>query len=170
MTVWEDMKIEIVNRIKEIKDEILADFHRKVFDTIKTLGGDQTNLNGSRSTELWKILKRRVPKNAPIVPVGKKDKSGNLITNFEGLKSLYLKTYIDRMRERPIKDEYKDIKELKEELFEIRLHISKCNESEPWTMEELVTCLNELKGGRPEIPMRGMFENINVKTFQQNEN
>ena len=78
---------------------------------------------------MWKILKRKVPKNAPSVPVGKKDKSGNLITNIEGLKSLYLKTYINRMRDRPIKDEYKDIKEMKEELFDIRLNISKCNES-----------------------------------------
>ena len=156
MTVDEDMKAEIVNRIKDIEDEIGdeigANFHREVLDTIKTHGGDHTNLNGSGRTELWKILKRKVPKNAPIVPVGKKDKAGNLITNFEGLKSLYLKTYIDRMRERPIKDEYRDIKEMKEELFEMRLHISKCNESDPWTMEDLVSSLNELKGGKARDP------------------
>ena len=51
MTLSEDMKAEIVNRIKEIEnnigDEIGANFHREVLNTIKTLGGDHTNLNGS---------------------------------------------------------------------------------------------------------------------------
>ena len=86
------------------------------------------------------------------MPVGKKDKSGKLITNYEGLKSLYLKTYIDRLRDRPIKNEYQEIKSRKEELFEIRLILAKSKISKPWTMNDLVDCLNELKAGKSRDP------------------
>ena len=87
----EDMKIKIEKRIKEIEekigDEVAASFHKEIVETINNLGGDHQNLNGSGRKELWKLLKRKVPKNAAVVPVGKKDKSGKLITNYEGLNA-----------------------------------------------------------------------------------
>ena len=53
---------------------------------------------------MWKILKKKYPETSPDVPVGKKDKSGNLITNHKGLKQLYLETYMHRLRNIPIKN------------------------------------------------------------------
>ena len=156
VSIDKDTRVKIENRIKEIEleigDEIADDYHREILETVNALGGDHHNLNGSGRTELWKLLKRKVPKNAPIIPIGKKDKSGNLVTNFEGLKSLYLKTYINRLRNRPIKSEYEEIKAMKEELFELRLSLAKSNKSDPWTMEDLVSILNELKGGKARDP------------------
>ena len=152
----EDMKVEIEKRIKEIEekvgDEIADSYHKEIVDTINSLGGDKQNLDGSGRKELWKLLKRKVPKNAAVVPVGKKDMSGKLVTNYEGLKSLYLKTYIHRLRNRPIKNEYQEIKYRKEELFKLRLFLAKSKISEPWTMNDLVECLNELKGGKARDP------------------
>ena len=152
----EDMKVKIEQRIKEIEenigDEIAENYHKEIVDTINTLGGDHQNLNGSGRNELWKLLKRKVPKKAAVVPVGKKDESGRLITNYEGLKSLYLKTYIHRLRNRPIKNEYLEMKARKEELFEMRLILAKSNVSEPWTMGDLVDSLNELKRGKARDP------------------
>ena len=51
------------------------------------------------------------------VPVGKKDSGGNLITNHAGLKKLYLDTYLNRLRNRPIKTDFEQIKEMKNDLF-----------------------------------------------------
>ena len=108
------------------------------------LGGDSKNLNGSGRKHMWKILKRKFPKCSPAIPVGKKDKSGNLITNHNGLKDLYLKTYVHRLRNRPIKAEFQGMKELKEELFEMRLNLAKCNKSSPWTLKDLEFILKHL--------------------------
>ena len=51
---------------------------------------------------MWKMLKKMYPKISRAVPVGKQDRGGNIITNHESLKHLYLDTYIKRLRNRPI--------------------------------------------------------------------
>ena len=52
------------------------------------LGGDQSNLNGSARNELWKVLKQNIPKIPLKFQLGRKDFSGNSITNYEGLKRI----------------------------------------------------------------------------------
>ena len=74
------------------------------------MGGDKQNLNGGGRRAIWNILKRKYPKNDIAVPVGKKDRAGNIVTNHEGLKHLYLNTYVHRLRDRPIKEEFKILK------------------------------------------------------------
>ena len=83
---------------------------KEVVETIKSLGGDEHSLSGAGRKQMWKLLKRKFPKNIPVVPVGKKDGTGNIITNHEGLKNLYLKTYIHRLRNRPIKSDFEELK------------------------------------------------------------
>ena len=155
-TIDEEMKRKIEERITQIEANIGNDISEKykneIMDTLQQLGGDRKNLSGSGRKKLWEILKRKYPKCAPGVPVGKKDKFGNLITNHEGLKKLYLETYIHRLRNRHIKDELKEIKKLKEELFELRLELSKCNKSAPWTMDQLEVILKHLKHGKARDP------------------
>ena len=109
-------------------------------------------MNGTGRKNLWKYLKRKYPKSVPAVPVGKKDKFGNVITNHEGLKQLYLNTYVHRLRNRPMKEEYQDIKVLKEELFELRLELANCNQSVPWNMEDLEFVLSNLRQGKARDP------------------
>ena len=77
--------------------------------------------NGSGRKVLWELLKKKYPKCVPSVPVGKKDKSGNIVTNHQGLKKLYLDTYIHRLRNRPLKKE-----------FDLRLKLASGNKSIPW--------------------------------------
>ena len=47
-------------------------------DTSENLNGEKDNLGGAGRKQMWKILKKKYPKTSPDVPVGKKDKSGNL--------------------------------------------------------------------------------------------
>ena len=86
-------------------------------DTSENLNGEKDNLCVAGRKQMWKILKKKYPKTSPDVPVGKKDKSGNLITNHKGLKQLYLETYMHRLRNRPIKKDFEEIEELKNKLF-----------------------------------------------------
>ena len=154
--VSEEIKIEMNDKIVEIEEKIgndIADkYHREIVDSINALGGDHKNLNGSARIELWKILNKKIPKNSPTVPVGKKDVFGNIVTNYEGLKNLYLNTYINRLRSRPIKPEFQDIKKLKEELFNMRFDLVNINKSALWTMKDLEDVLNKLKEGKARDP------------------
>ena len=109
--VTEEIKSDIVNRIKQIeKDiekEITEENIKETVEAIKSLSGS------NKSKEMWKLLKNNYPKILPAVPVGKKDRSGNLITNHEGLKHLYQQTYIERLRNRPMKAEFEELYKLK---------------------------------------------------------
>ena len=55
--------------------------------------------------------------------MGKRDRSGNIVTNHNGLKNLYINTYVHRLRNRPIKDDFEEIKEHKDNLFELRMKL-----------------------------------------------
>ena len=100
--------------------------------------------------KLWKVLKKNFPKISNAVPVGKKDMKGNIIRKHDSLKHLYLQTYLNRLRNRPIKPGMEEIRKLKMELFNLRLRLSKMNRSQPWTMTHLdkaIKCLKKIKPG-----------------------
>ena len=84
---------------------------------------------------MWKTLKKHYPKVSSSIPVGKNDHKGNIITDHEGLKKLYLQTYVNRLRNRPMKPVLEEMKKLKTELFELEL--SKFNKSKSWTIVDL---------------------------------
>ena len=109
-TIDEEMKEKILKRIsdieKKISDEVAEENAKEITETIKSLGVDEVSLGGDGRKKMWRMLKRRYPKNVTPVPVGKKDRRGSLITNHEGLKKLYLKTYIHRLRNRPIRSDF----------------------------------------------------------------
>ena len=86
------------------------------------------------------------------MPVGKKDGQGNLITNHKQLKKLYLKTYTQRMRNRPMKTELGELKDLKDELFNVRLKLASKKKSEPWLMVDLEKVLKVLKKDKARDP------------------
>ena len=74
------------------------------------------------------------------------------MTNHEGLKKLYLQTYMHRLRNRPIKEGFEELKAFKDELFELRLKLASSNRSLPWTMEDLEAVLENLKEGKSRDP------------------
>ena len=151
-----DRKQEIEEKIKVIEDEIgneiSEEYGQEILDTIESLGGDHQAINGSGRNILWKMLKRKYPKISPAIPVGKIDKSGKLVTSHTELKNLYLKTYLHRLRNRPVKSDIKELKRLKEELFDIRLSLANSNKSVPWSLNDLEMVLKSLKPGKSRDP------------------
>ena len=79
------------------------------------------------------------------VPIAKKNKNGELVTNHAHLKELYRSTYERRMEHRIIKPELKQMYELKMNLFSLRIEVSKQKRCEDWTKVELLKVLKSLK-------------------------
>ena len=109
-------------------------------------------MNGSGRRKLCGVLKRKFPKNSPAVPVGKKDSKEKIITNHEQLKHLYLKTYMQRMRNRPMKENLEHMKIMKNKLFESRIELANENKTQPWKMIHLEAVLKALKKNKSRDP------------------
>ena len=156
-TCDEDIRNRIKNRIIEIEDGIENKIGhgniKEMVQILRELGGNETGLGPNGRNKMWKILKEKFPTRASQdVPIGKKDKSGNVITNHEGLKHLYLQTFTHRLRNRPIKHEFLDLKQMKMELFDLRLELSKYKKSKPWVLKDLENVLNSLKNDKARDP------------------
>ena len=147
-----DIECQINNIEEDIADSISDEFKNELESNLKSIGGDTQSISGSGRIKLWQVLKKHYPKNIQSPPVGKKDESGNMITNHEALKKLYFQTYQQRLRNRPIKEELEEFKSLKEELFELRLKIAQSSKSKPWTMDDLNRILDKLKPGKARDP------------------
>ena len=154
--ISEDMKIKIEVRIKQIEEdmenEVSEEYRNEVMETLRELSGSEDCVNGDRRKRMWKILKKNYPQDLNKIPMGKKDRKGNIITNHEGLKSLFLDTYVNRLRNRPMKPDLEELKELKEELFELRLGLSKMKQGSVWTIKHLDMALKGLKKDKARDP------------------
>ena len=128
---------------------VLRKTYQKIKDNFDCISGKNGRLN---CNGMWNVMKKVFPKNIKPLPVGKKNEVGQIITNPESLKSLYLETYIHRLRHRPIREDYSNLKKLKETLFEIRLKVCKLRKSKPWTEEKLETVLRSLKMNKSRDP------------------
>ena len=95
-----------------IKDQL-----KEAVETLRKLGGQEDKIRGEGRKNIWKMLKEMYPKISCAVPVGKQDKSGNIITNHESLKHLYLGTYINRLRNRPMRQGFEEIKKIEIKSF-----------------------------------------------------
>ena len=62
-----------------------------------------------------------VPKNSEDPPSAKMNQEGELVTDRTELEKLYLQTYIDRLKPNPVPVKLKDIFELKNLLFDLRM-------------------------------------------------
>ena len=151
--VADNIKEDLEERIKAIEDDIgenvISENHKVILDTVKELGDD---FEGVERRQLWKMLKKKFPKKLNAVPIGKKNNQGQIVTNHMELKHLYLNSYTQRLRNRPIKEEFEEIKSIKEEIFYKRIKISLTRKSEPWTMMNLESVLKKLKKDKARDP------------------
>lgn len=63
------------------------------------------------------------------IPSAKKDQSGNLITTKSALLQLYKSTYIERLSSKEIQPNFTELKNMKEDLFEMRFEIAESRKS-----------------------------------------
>ena len=81
----EEMRFKIQDRIKQIEEEVerevSEEYLKEIMETLRELGGEENSISGEGRKKMWKLLKRNYPKIVPAIPVGKKDRKVNIITN-----------------------------------------------------------------------------------------
>ena len=148
-----EAKLEEVEKV--LNDKCSLKNAEMVKEYIKDVETDEGNFS---QLKLWKLKQKLCPKSCD-PPMAKKDEEGNLITSPELLKSLYLKTYQERLKNRDMKEELKDIFFLKEELWSSRMEELKSNKSTPWSESELRKALKSLKKNKTQDP-NGMINEL----------
>ena len=63
------------------------------------------------------------------------DPEGNLLSSPEAIEKAALKTYENRLKNRPIKEGLEQMRKVKEDLCNLRLNIASKNKTEPWTLD-----------------------------------
>ena len=128
--------------VDQIGEEISKRHRDKVFSIIDTVSNEYGTMN---QLSVWDLKKKLIPSKTAAVPIGKTDSKRNLVTDQDGLKRLYLQTYVHRLRNRPIKPRLKKILHMRMKLFQSRLQLSKSRISREWTMIDLNSVLSDLK-------------------------
>ena len=149
----ENTKKELEEKLDELEDqiseEIAAENRTKVVDNFKELSNPDGLIN---TNGMWNIKRKMFPKNKESLPFAKQDFDGNLITSQSKLKTLYLETFVHRLRSRPIKQELMTLRIMKEELCEERLKLAKITKSTPWNSSDLKKVLKSLKKNKCKNP------------------
>ena len=101
---------------------------------------------------MWKLTKKLFPKNAKALPISKKNMEGRLVSSPEELRELYIETYLHRLRHRPAKPEFEELKTLKEHLCAKRLEFVKMKPFQPWVEKDLKKVLQSLKINKSRDP------------------
>ena len=70
---------------------------------------------------MWKLRSLLIPREYD-PPMAKRDQFGNIVTNPNTLKKLYLDTYVKRLEHRKIDDKYVDNYNMKMKLWKLRFH------------------------------------------------
>ena len=138
--------------LEKVEEELSEKCAEKNYKVVQDeLRGIEDDVNGFNAAKLWKLKKKLSPQTRE-PPVSMCDESGNRITSSANLKTHTMKHYKKVLSNRPIKEEFKQIKEEKEELCRRRIEMAKKNKSEPWSMEDLETVLKYLKKKKSKDP------------------
>ena len=152
----ENLKADLENVTSKLTSLVSENNYEKIKENFQHL--DQTEGEIS-SAGIWKITKKEFPKNTKSAPSAKLDVNNRLISDPIGLKKLYSETFVHRLRQRPIKEDYSNLYELQKILLEKRLLLTVDEKSQDWTEEDLIAVLSSLKNGKCRDPL-GMINEI----------
>ena len=154
----DDENIENEHRETEkiIADESAESNRKLVMENFEALSSTDGTVN---TNGMWKLKKKVFPKHVNPLPVCKKKFQGQIISNPEELKTLYMETYKHRLRQRPISRDLENLKNLKEKLFKQRLRLCKLRKSPAWGAKDLKKVLKNLKTNKARDP-KGLINDL----------
>ena len=139
-------------RLEEVENYLNDHCAEKNADTVREyVQGVENDAGNFSQLKLCKLKQKLCPKSSD-PPMAKKDGNGNLITSQESLKSLYLKTYQNRLKNREMKKELLDVFFLKEELWSSRMEELRNLKTNPWTVTDLRRAIKSLKKNKTSDP------------------
>ena len=125
---------------------------------VKVLGSLETDHGSTNNTNVWREMKKAYPKKLKPLSTGVKNIEGKVITNPDEKKNIILKHFLHRMRRRSTKEEFKEIININEDTFRLRIEMSKSKKSDPISMNELNKALKSLKLGKTRDPQSWVCE------------
>ena len=152
-------KIIAQDKLDEVEKFLIDKCAADNAETVKQHISEVQREDGNFSQlKLWKLKQKLCPKVSD-PPMAKRDENGTLITAPDLLKSLYLKTYQNRLRNREMKEDLMDVFYLKEELWLSRLKELRKVKTAPWNKLQLRKALKSLKNNKTVDP-NGMINEI----------
>ena len=145
-------------KISQLEILISKLMYQKNTETIGKFAKEVKMSGKFSQTGFWKLKKKLCPKSGD-PPMAKKDEKGNLITELDTLKLLYMDTYKHRLRHRIIDAEYCELECMKVELWRRRMDGLVRNKAPLWTMKDLDKALSSLKNNQARDPL-GMISDI----------
>jgi hypothetical protein len=97
---------------------------------------------------MWKLLKKLWPKTGNSLPTAKKNHKGKIVSGPKELKILMAKEYKQRLRNRPVRPDLKQMKLRKNRIFQLKLKLAESKKSPEWTMADLNKVLSRLKNNK----------------------
>ena len=139
--------IDLKTCLEECENQISDLNASKNAETIRNHYANLTEEGCFNLPKMW-ALKRKLNIKGSENPAAKKDKSGKLITSKSTLLQLYKSTYIDRLSPKNIQPQYAELKDMKNNLFEMRVQIAKSRKSADWTTGQVASVCKYLKNGK----------------------
>ena len=159
-------KHELEDKITKIESKIADKTASKYTELIKDHVGEVCTIEGKfNPIKVWKLKKKIFPKLAENA-TAKIGSNGELVTNPNLLKKLYLETFQKRLSHRVILPHLRKLKSLREELFQKRIQKAAENKSANYTEEDLIKVLKKLKPNKATDPMG--FTNEMKRLFNKN--
>ena len=159
--------LKILKEIKEVSSDMLKPILNleitNLENLISSLQGDKCKkimfqdmrelvIDGAFSlNNAWKLKKKLFPRCSDS-PFALNDKNGNLVADYDGILEVMKEEFVFRLRNREMKDEYLELKELKEYLCQLRLRITKNSDFQKWSMQQLIKAVAKLKNNKCKDP------------------
>ena len=115
-------------------------------------GGIDCEYGGINSGKLWNLKKEIFPKNRDPPTAMIDPESGNLLTSEDKIEEAAVRVYEERLKNKPMKDDLKHVKDAKEMLCEKILKLASLRKTPPWTMKDLEKVLKNLKKQKSRDP------------------
>ena len=159
---------KLENEVEAVENELSEDYKSKQIEKLNEHLNIITDTDGKVDTAgAWKLRRKVLPKQ-PEQLTSKMNKNGDIVTNPEKIKELYLEAYTDRLKHREIIPDLQNLQIIREQLFQQRLDQAKLNKSPPWTMDQLETVLGKLKAGKATDPIGLVNELFMLKNIGTN--
>ena len=135
-----------IDEIEEVSSSIAemeaAGNREKILKNFKYYSENPENI---QMQKMWKILKNLCPRVKSTLPSAKRNHKGKVFSGQKDLTNLLGKEYKNRLRTRPVRQDFKPTKERRKRIFDMKIRLSLSKESAPWTMKDLEVALGDLK-------------------------
>ena len=101
--------------------------------------------------DAWKLKKKIFPLGVE-PPFAVRDKNKTLIADYKGILEIMKEEFTFRLRNREIKEDYTELKALKEYLCQMRLKITSQSDFDKWNMKQLEAAIGKLKNNKCKDP------------------